>query len=146
MSNPKEATQWKHILYLAQKFIFCSEWRNFSRNASTSRILERNRIVGLPIPKRKIPTGTKRYLKHWSCTVFEEMYGIRRKMTKREMGLFCVFFFFFWETVGLGLCSCLLFWFGFGLCYACDIEEDGRGKSWSSFYKEGEGVSGRNSY
>ena len=49
-SNPKEATQWKNILHLAQKFIFCSEWRNFSRNADIGRILERNRIVGLPIP------------------------------------------------------------------------------------------------
>ena len=33
-----------------------------------------------------------------SCNVFEEIYGIRRKMTKREMGLFC-FFFFFWRNV-----------------------------------------------
>ena len=48
-SNPKEATQWKHILHLAQKFILCSEWRNFSQNANTGQILERNRIVGLPI-------------------------------------------------------------------------------------------------
>ena len=30
----------------------------------TGRILERNRIVGLPLPKQKIPTGTERYLKH----------------------------------------------------------------------------------
>ena len=49
-SNPKEATQWKHILHLAQKFILCSEWRNFSQNANTGQILERNKIVGLPIP------------------------------------------------------------------------------------------------
>ena len=49
-SNPKEATQWKNILHLAQKFIFCLEWRNFSRNADIGRILEWNRIVGLPIP------------------------------------------------------------------------------------------------
>ena len=49
-SNPKEATQWKNILHLAQKFIFCSEWRNFNRNADIGWILERNRIVGLPIP------------------------------------------------------------------------------------------------
>ena len=28
-----------------------------------------------------------------SCNVFEEIYGIRRKMTKREMGLFCFFVF-----------------------------------------------------
>ena len=34
------------------------------------------------------------------------MDGIRRKMTKREMGFF---FFFFGETFGLGLCLCLLF-------------------------------------
>ena len=59
-----------------------------------------------------------------SCNVFEEIYGIRRKMTKREMGLFC-----FEETFGLSLCSCLLFWFGCGLCCACDTEEDGRRKS-----------------
>ena len=44
-SNPKEATQWKHILHLAQKFIFCSEWRHFNRNANIGRILERNRIM-----------------------------------------------------------------------------------------------------
>ena len=49
-SNPKEATSWKNILHLAQKFIFCSEWRNFSWNVDIGRILERNRIVGLPIP------------------------------------------------------------------------------------------------
>ena len=36
------------------------------------------------------------------------MDGIRRKMKNREIGLF---------------------WFGFGLCCACDIEEDGRRKS-----------------
>ena len=30
-----------------------------------------------------------------SCNVFEEIYGIRRKMTKREMGLF----FFFLEKL-----------------------------------------------
>ena len=23
------------------------------------------------------------------------------------------------------LCSCVFFWFGFGLCWACDIEGDG---------------------
>ena len=56
------------------------------------------------------------------------------------------FFFFLGETFGLGLYSCLLFWFGFRLCCAYDIEEDGRRKSWSGFCKEGEGVSGRNSY
>ena len=77
-----------------------------------------------------------------SCNVFEEIYGIRRKMMKREMGLF--WFFFFGETFGLSLCSCLLFWFGCGLCCACDTEEDGRRKSRSGFYKEG-GVSVRNS-
>ena len=49
-SNPKEATQWNHILHLAQKFILCSEWRNFNWNANTGQILEWNRIVGLPIP------------------------------------------------------------------------------------------------
>ena len=49
-SNPKEATQWKNILHLAQKFILRSEWRNFSQNANTGQILERNKIVGLPIP------------------------------------------------------------------------------------------------
>ena len=59
--------------------------------------------------------------------MFEEIYGIRRKMTKREMGLF--WFFFLGETFGLSLCSCLLFWFGFGLCCACDTKEDGRRKS-----------------
>ena len=47
---------------------------------------------------------------------------------KREMGLF-LFCFFWGETFGLSLCSCLLFWFGFGLCCACDTEEDVRRKS-----------------
>ena len=61
--------------------------------------------------------------------MFEEIYGIRRKMMKREMGLFWGFFFFLGETFGLGLYSCLLFWFGFRLCCAYDIEEDGRRKS-----------------
>ena len=61
-----------------------------------------------------------------------------------EEGDEIILVFFFLETFGLSLCSCLLFWFGFGLCYACDIEEDERRKSWSGFYKEG-GVSGRNS-
>ena len=61
------------------------------------------------------------------------MDGIRRKMTKREMGLFSGFFFFFGEKLlvwvcALVLCLRLLFWFGFGLCCACDIEEDGRRK------------------
>ena len=101
--------------------------------------------MGLPILEQKIPITIEWYLKHWSCIVFEEIYGIRRKMTKREMELFWFFFFFFWETFGLGLCSCLLFWFGFGLCCACDTEEDERRKSWSGFYKEGEWVLGRNS-
>ena len=61
--------------------------------------------------------------------MFEEIYEIRRKMMKREMGLFWVFFFFLGETFGLSLCSCLLFWFSFGLCCACNTEEDGRRKS-----------------
>ena len=39
----------------------------------------------------------------WVCIVFEEIYGMRRKMTKREMGNYFGF--------GLGLCSYVLFWF-----------------------------------
>ena len=39
----------------------------------------------------------------WVCIVFEEIYGIRRKMTKREMGNYFGF--------GLDLCSYVLFWF-----------------------------------
>ena len=46
-----------------------------------------------------------------------------------EEGDEIILVFFFLETFGLSLCSCLLFWFGFGLCYACDIEEDERRKS-----------------
>ena len=42
----------------------------------------------------------------WVCIVFEEIYGIRRKMTKREMGNYFGF--------GLGLCSYVLFWFVLG--------------------------------
>ena len=34
------------------------------RNADTGRILERNRIVGLPLQEQKVPTGTERYLKN----------------------------------------------------------------------------------
>ena len=65
------------------------------------------------------------------------MDGIRRKMTNREIGLFWFFlisyFFFFWEKLLVWVCALvlslgLLFWFGFGLCCACDIEEDGRRK------------------
>ena len=66
------------------------------------------------------------------------MDGIRRKMTKREMGdgIILVFFFFF-ERLLVWVCPSVLwfcayvyfFWFGFGLCCACHIEEDGRGKS-----------------
>ena len=43
----------------------------------------------------------------WVCIVFEEIYGMRRKMTKREMGNYFGF--------GLGLCSYVLFWFVLGL-------------------------------
>ena len=39
----------------------------------------------------------------WVCIVFEEIYGMRRKTTKREMGNYFGF--------GLGLCSYVLFWF-----------------------------------
>ena len=39
----------------------------------------------------------------WVCIVFEEIYGMRRKMTKREMGNYFGF--------GLDLCSYVLFWF-----------------------------------
>ena len=130
------------IVHLYEKLLLYWLVRNdidfLGWNTDTGRILEWNRIVGLTIPKRKIPTGTERYLKHWSYTVFEEIYRIRRKMTKREMGLFWFFFFFFLIN--------FLFWFGFGLCCTCDTKEDGRRKSWSGFYKEGEGVSRRNSY
>ena len=38
----------------------------------------------------------------WVCNVFEEIYGMRRKMTKLEMGCF-------------------------GLCWVCNIEGDGDG-------------------
>ena len=79
------------------------------------------------------------------------MYCVWRNLWNKEEddeegdGIILVFFFFFWETFGLGLCSCLLFWFGVGLCCACDTEEYERRKSWSGFYKEGEWVLGRNS-
>ena len=79
------------------------------------------------------------------------MYCVWRNLWNKEEDdeegdeIILVFFFFLGETFGLSLCSCLLFWFGFGLCCACDTEEDGRRKSWSGFYKDG-GVSGRNSY
>ncbi|KAK9994187.1 hypothetical protein SO802_023890 [Lithocarpus litseifolius] len=43
----------------------------------------------------------------WVCIVFEEIYGMRRKMTKREMENYFGF--------GLGLCSYVLFWFVLGL-------------------------------
>ena len=43
----------------------------------------------------------------WVCIVFEEIYGTRRKMTKREMGNYFGF--------GFGLCSYVLFWFVLGL-------------------------------
>ena len=62
------------------------------------------------------------------------MDRIRRKMKNREIGLFWFFlFFFFLEKLLVWVCALvfclrLLFWFGFGLCYACDIEEDGRRK------------------
>ena len=44
-----------------------------------------------------------------SCNVFEEIYGIRRKMTKREMGdgIILFFVFFFWRN----------FWFEFVLMF-----------------------------
>ena len=41
----------------------------------------------------------------WVCIVFEEIYGMRRKMMKWEMG----------NYFGLGLCSYVLFWFVLGL-------------------------------
>ena len=54
-------------------------------------------------------------------------------MTKREMGLFWfIYLFIFFGRIwvcALVLCLRLLFWFGFGLFYTCDIEEDGRRKS-----------------
>ena len=43
----------------------------------------------------------------WVCIVFEDIYGMRRKMMKREMGNYFGF--------GLGLCSYVLFWFVLGL-------------------------------
>ena len=43
----------------------------------------------------------------WVCTVLEEIYGMRRKMTKRGMEDYFGF--------GLGLCSYVLFWFVLGL-------------------------------
>ena len=42
----------------------------------------------------------------WVCIVFEDIYGMRRKMMKREMGNYFGF--------GLGLCSYVLFWFVLG--------------------------------
>ena len=87
----------------------------------------------------------------WLCIVIEEIFGMKRKMMKWEMRLFwfwwfmglvcagcvmCLKKFMGWEGrwrrgrwdyfgFGLGFCSCVLFWFGFGLCWACDIEGDG---------------------
>ena len=43
----------------------------------------------------------------WVCIVFEEIYGMWRKMMKREMGDYFGF--------GFGLCSYVLFWFVMGL-------------------------------
>ena len=94
--------------------------------------------MGLPIPERKILTGTEWYLKHWSCTVFEEIMEYGGRWRRGRLDYFGFFFFLGGEIFGLGLCSCSLFYFSFGLCCTCDIEEDGS-------YKEGEGVSGRNS-
>ena len=45
--------------------------------------------------------------------MFEEIYGIRRKMTKREMGLFCVFFF---EKLLVWVCAHV---YCFGLVLDC---------------------------
>ena len=42
----------------------------------------------------------------WVCIVFEEIYGMWRKMMKREMGDYFGF--------GFGLCSYVLFWFVMG--------------------------------
>ena len=64
-----------------------------------------------------------------------EFLGGWNKEEDDEQGdrIILVFSFFFWEKLlvwvcALVLCLRLLFWFGFGLCYACDIEEDGRRK------------------
>ena len=55
-----------------------------------------------------------------SCNAFEEIYGIRRKMTKREMGdgiiLFFVFFFFFLEKLFGCVCAHV---YCFGLVVDC---------------------------
>ena len=53
----------------------------------------------------------------WVCILFEEIYGTRRKMTKREMGNYFGF--------GFGLCSYVLFWFVLGLWYRGRSEEKG---------------------
>ena len=53
----------------------------------------------------------------WVCIVFEEIYGTRRKMTKREMGNYFGF--------GFSLCSYVLFWFVLGLWYRGRSEEKG---------------------
>ena len=46
----------------------------------------------------------------WVCNVVEEIYGMRGKMTKREMGLFWFWFGF------LLMCTILVwFWFVLGL-------------------------------
>ena len=97
-----------HILFRMTKFQLECQYRpNFATN----------KIVGLPILEQKIPITIEWYLKHWSCIVFEEIYGIRRKMTKREMELFWFFFFFlrnFW--FGFMLMFTILVWFWIVLC------------------------------
>ena len=103
LKRNKIRVYWYQIFHQYEKLLlYWPVWNGINflgRNADTSRILECNRIVGLPLPERKIPTRIEWYLKHWSCTVFEEIYEIRRKMMKRERGLFWFFFFFrrnFW--------------------------------------------------
>ena len=44
-------------------------------------------------------------------------------------GIILVYLFRRIWVCALVLCLRLLFWFGFGLFYTCDIEEDGRRKS-----------------
>ena len=54
----------------------------------------------------------------WVCIVFEEICGMRRKMTKREMGNYLGF--------GLGFCSYVLFWFVLG---KAEHRERGKGRA-----------------
>ena len=64
----------------------------------------------------------------------EFLGGWNKEEDDEEGDGFILGVFFFLEKLLVWVCAlvlylCLLFWFGFGLCCACDIEEDGRKKS-----------------